>query len=100
MNWNNLYSQIASIRDKAIVEIGNLLPKIENHKDFDKESGFLQMEEMEMLIDGEMRYVDSINKNRIIQTTNGYETDIYALDVYDLVYLGEQLDFMLNGTKE
>lgn len=100
MNWNNLYSQIASIRDKAIVGINNLLPKIESHKDFDKESGFLQMEEMEMLIDGEMRYVDSINKNRIIRTINGYETDIYALDVYDLVYLGEQLDFMLNGTKE
>ncbi len=100
MNWNNLYQQIASIKDKALVEINdNLLPKIENHKNFDKESGFLQMEEMEMLIDGEMRYVDSINRNRIIQTTNAYETDIYSLDVYDLVYLGEQLDLMLNGNK-
>ena len=100
MNWNNLYSQIANIRAKATTEIINLLPKIENHKDFDWESGFLQMEDMEMLVDGEIRYVNGINKNRIIQTIDGYETDIYTLEVYDLIYLGEQLDLMLNGNKE
>ena len=58
------------------------------------------MEDMEMLIDGQMRYVDGINKNRIIQTIDGYESDIYTLEVYDLIYLGEQLDLMLNGNKE
>ena len=58
------------------------------------------MEDMEMFVDGEIRYVDGINKNRIIQTIDGYETDIYTLEVYDLIYLGEQLDLMLNGNKE
>ena len=100
MDWNNLYSTIASVKNKALAEINdNLLPKIESHKDFDKESGFLPMEEMEMLVDGEMQYVNGINSYGIIRIGEDTESDIYSLDVYDIIYLGDELERRLNGDK-
>lgn len=100
MNWNELYNQIAEIKNKAIKEIQNNLPKIKEHPSYDKTTDYLPMEEMEMLVDGEMSYVNGISPNGMLSIAGEEPTDIYNLDVYDLVYLGEQLELTLNGDKE
>lgn len=53
------------------------------------------METMEMLVDGEMAYVSGISPKGMLKISGEEPTDIWNLDVYDIVYLGEQLDMLL-----
>lgn len=95
MDWNKLYRQISEIKSKALTEVQNNLPKIEKRPSFDKESGYLPMETMEMLVDGEMTYISGISPKGMLKISGEEPTDIWNLDVYDIVYLGEQLDMLL-----
>lgn len=99
MDWNKLYKQIGDIKSEALTNIKTLLTKVKDSPNFDEESGYFSIQESEMLVDGEMQYVTGVKPDGTIRVS-GYESDIYALDVYDLVYLGEQIDLVLNGKWE
>lgn len=96
MDWNELNNKVRNIKNKASREIyKNLLPKIKESKHFDKKTGYIYFDNTAILLEDGTTYTDGVNEEGYLHLHDNYEVEIFDIDVYDVIYIGDLLDTLL-----